>query len=111
MVSHILETTGEYTVCTANNGEEAYSEATKRNYDMIITDINMPKMDGHEFLKKMRGDPKLNNIPVFILTTSKAPKDLGDAYDMAVIGYVIKEELSESLEKALTVLEQTWRFE
>ncbi|MCH8323284.1 MAG: response regulator, partial [Proteobacteria bacterium] len=103
---------------TAKNGEEGLSILKSPDGPwarglplLVILDLNMPKMDGHEFLKEMRGDPKLNNIPVFILTTSKAPRDLGDAYDMAVIGYVIKEELSESLEKALTVLEQTWRFE
>ena len=78
---------------------------------LIILDLSMPKMDGHEFLKEMRSDPKLNSLPVFILTTSKTPRDMGQAYDMAVIGYIIKEELSESLEKALTVLEQEWRFE
>lgn len=77
---------------------------------LVILDLNMPKMGGHEFLKELRGDPKLNNTPVFILTTSKAPKDMGDSFDLAVIGYVIKEDLSESIKKALTALEQTWQF-
>jgi len=103
---------------TAKNGEEGL-EALKDPKGpaanglpiLIILDLSMPKMDGHEFLKKMRSDPKLNSLPVFILTTSKTPRDMGQAYDMGVIGYIIKEDLSESLEKALTVLEQEWRFD
>jgi len=102
---------------TAKNGEEGLAMLKSPDGPrargkplLIILDLNMPRMDGLEFLKELMGSPKLKDIPVFVLTTSKAPTDLGKAFDLGAMGYLVKDELSESFEKVLEVLKQTWRF-
>ncbi|MEO0370665.1 MAG: response regulator [Pseudomonadota bacterium] len=59
---------------------------------IILLDINMPRMDGHEFMEAIRDDPHLNRSIVLILTTSDAPDDVKRAYDKNVAGYVVKED-------------------
>jgi len=102
---------------TAKNGEEGMSILCSPDGPisrgvpvLVILDINMPKMNGHEFLKELRANPRVKDVPVFVITTSEAHRDLTDAYVQDVIGYVIKDDLAESLEKALEVLKQGWRF-
>ena len=57
---------------------------------IILLDINMPRMDGHEFMEEIRGDPYLKRSVVLILTTADAPDDVKRAYDKNVAGYVVK---------------------
>jgi len=76
------------------NGEEALSylnELEERDYPCIILlDINMPKMNGIEFLKEVKEHEKLRSIPVIVLTTSKEQQDRIDSFDLSVAGYMIK---------------------
>ena len=57
---------------------------------VILLDINMPRMNGIEFLKELRTDQELRHTPVFILTTSDRPSDIRDAYAHNVAGYIVK---------------------
>lgn len=57
---------------------------------LILLDLNMPKMGGIEFLQKLRSDEKLRHIPVVILTTSNQDRDLVEAYNLNVAGYILK---------------------
>ena len=57
---------------------------------IILLDLNMPKMNGLEFLKALRSDPTLGDIPVVILTTSNEEKDRIQAYHLNVAGYILK---------------------
>jgi CheY-like chemotaxis protein len=81
---------------TAYNGIEALSmlkgEDTKKIPlpDIIILDLNMPKMNGIEFLKELRKDPILKNIKVFVMTTSNEEHDRIKTNDLGVSGYIIK---------------------
>ncbi|MFD1158062.1 response regulator [Roseovarius aestuarii] len=68
-----------------NAGEQHQGAQT-----VILLDINMPRMNGHEFLKELRGDPTLRHTPVFVLTTSDRPSDIRKAYDKNVAGYIVK---------------------
>ncbi len=77
---------------------------------MVLLDINMPKMNGMEFLQELRADAKLKNTVVFILSTSKSSEDIGSAYDMNVAGYIVKSDLKNSLLDALTMLDHYWRI-
>lgn len=72
---------------------------------IVTLDINMPRMDGHEFLTEIRGDPKLKNVVVFILTTSDNDKDIASAYDRNVAGYILKESSEESLLEKVAMIE------
>lgn len=57
---------------------------------VILLDLNMPKMNGIEFLKELRNDPEFKTISVVILTTSDDEKDIVNAYDLNVAGYILK---------------------
>jgi CheY-like chemotaxis protein len=75
------------------NGEEALAylrEATNRKPAIILLDLNMPKMNGIEFLKIVKQDPVLRRIPVVVLTTSKEEQDRVASFDLSVAGYMIK---------------------
>jgi len=63
---------------------------------LILLDINMPRMNGIEFLSKLRQDPQLRRTPVFILTTSDNHRDMTAAYDQVVAGYLLKQDVLNS---------------
>jgi CheY-like chemotaxis protein len=79
----------------ARNGEEALSILT-RNYpneytpDIVLLDINMPKMNGFEFLNVIRQDEHLKDLKVFIITTSDERVDREAARKLGVAGYIVK---------------------
>lgn len=86
-----LHITNELVV--AGNGEEALSylqnEQNKRP-QIILLDLNMPKMNGFEFLQLVRRDDKLKMLPIVVLTTSKEEKDKIDSFKLNVAGYMVK---------------------
>lgn len=57
---------------------------------MILLDLNMPKMNGIEFLKELRRDEKLKGLPVIVLTTSKEESDKIESFNLNVAGYILK---------------------
>jgi CheY-like chemotaxis protein len=58
--------------------------------DLILLDLNLPKKDGREVLREIKEDKSLHSIPVIILTTSNAEKDILEAYDLHANAYVTK---------------------
>ncbi|MBE2972903.1 response regulator, partial [Burkholderia cepacia] len=83
---------------TAFNGLEALDllrgtngvEAIRPLPEVILLDLNMPKMNGHEFLAEIRQSPELADIPVFITTTSGMDVDRLSAENLSVSGYILK---------------------
>lgn len=71
---------------------------------IVILDINMPRMTGHEFLKELRADPRLQSTIVFVMSTSEAPADIRDAYRTNVAGYIVKNGSPQSFRAALDML-------
>jgi CheY-like chemotaxis protein len=75
----------------AHNGENALDILAKNSQiDLILLDLNMPKMNGFEFLKQLRTDPNLKYIPTVVLTTSINRSDLKQAYSIGIAGYLVK---------------------
>ena len=72
---------------------------------MIVLDLNMPRMNGDEFLTELRADPALRNSVVLVLTTSDAATDLIASYDKNVAGYVLKSRVGERFETLIAFLE------
>ncbi|HEY5526615.1 MAG TPA: response regulator [Candidatus Anoxymicrobiaceae bacterium] len=75
------------------NGEEALDflrDPTNEKPGIILLDLNMPKMNGIDFLKIAKQDPALKRIPVIVLTTSKDERDRVDSFNLGVAGYMIK---------------------
>jgi CheY-like chemotaxis protein len=77
---------------------------------IIILDINMPKMNGIEFLKVLRADEKLKNISVFVMTTSNEDNDKIDAYNLNVAGYILKPLSFEKFITSVSTLNNFWQL-
>jgi two-component system chemotaxis response regulator CheY len=90
MLKHALNDAG-HTVIQADdgvNGVEALQSAPK--VDVIITDINMPRMDGFEFIDQVRRDPRNRAIPILVLTTESEPAKKQRARDSGATGWIVK---------------------
>lgn len=77
---------------------------------IILLDLNMPRMDGIEFLAELRKDPTLSNSVIIVLTTSAADKDKVAAYDNHVAGYVIKSDLGSSFLEVIQLIDCYWKI-
>ena len=80
------------TIIETNNGEEAFKYLKKTNSlpDIILLDLNMPKINGTEFLRILKADYRLKYIPTIVLTTSNNQRDLLECYKIGVAGYILK---------------------
>lgn len=102
----LMETKHEIT--EAKNAEEALTILeTKTNLpDIILLDLNMPKINGIEFLSIIKNDPELRHIPTIILTTSDNRKDILECYRIGISGYILKplkyEEYVSKIETTLS---------
>jgi len=76
--------------------------------DLMLLDLNMPKMDGKQLLKQMRADPNLRRIPVVALTTSKQEEDIIRTYDLGANSYIIKPVNMDQFINAIKVLKDYW---
>lgn len=103
-------------IVEARNGREALdvlrgtagAPPLPRPY-LILLDLNMPVMNGHEFLAALREDPALSGATVFVLSTSTAGEDIAEGYRRNVAGYMVKSHVGESFMEAVKLLEAYWR--
>ena len=81
-----------HNITEAKTAEKALSILDDGSYipDIIFLDLNMPKINGIEFLSLLKKDDRLNHIPTIILTTSNNKKDLLDCYKLGISGYILK---------------------
>ncbi len=77
---------------------------------ILLLDINMPKMNGHEVLDQIRGEPQFCNLPVIILTTSKAEEDRVRSYDLGATAYIKKPVGFENLSHAIKTINLFWEM-
>jgi two-component system response regulator len=78
--------------------------------DIILLDLNMPRMDGHEFLEKLKSDEKNAQIPVTVLTTSTADSDVTASYAKGANAFVTKPAEYEKFVELLNALGQFWAY-
>ncbi|MFV5695856.1 response regulator [Flavobacterium sp. LB3P122] len=97
----------------AGNGVEALEMLNDKIIPLpkiIILDINMPKMNGIEFLKVLREDETLKNISVFVMTTSNEDSDKIKAYNLNVAGYILKPLSFEKFVVSVSTLNNFWQL-
>ncbi len=100
----------------ANNGLEGLAIlrgngdllAMPRERRLILLDLNMPKMNGIEFLRELRVDAELKQIPVVVLTTSNEDKDKVEAYNLNVAGYILKPVTFSNFVQTMATLNKYW---
>lgn len=87
------------TVATAHDGEEAlnYLQGSANGAtqpitrpDLVLLDLNMPRVNGHDVLRQVQHDPALSLIPIVVLSTSNEIKDVTNSYALGANGYVVK---------------------
>ena len=76
--------------------------------DLILLDLNMPGMGGKEFLRQIKEDEHLKQIPVIILTTSDSDRDIIDTYKLQASGYVKKPVTMEDFKAVMKGIEEYW---
>lgn len=88
----------------------AHLEATSSSTppDLVLLDLNLPRMDGREVLRRVKGDPSLREIPVIVLTTSAAPEDIAMAYGRGANAFVRKPLGMDRLVDAASAIRDFW---
>jgi len=99
-----------HNIMEASNGEEALKILAKKESlpDIIFLDLNMPKINGIEFLSILKKDDLLNHIPTIVLTTSNNKKDLLECYKIGIAGYVLKPLRYEDYVSKIEILLSYW---
>ncbi|WNN89870.1 response regulator [Gloeocapsopsis dulcis] len=75
---------------------------------LILLDLNMPRKDGREALKEIKADPNLRQIPVVVLTTSKAEEDIYRSYDLGANSFITKPVTFASLVEVMRTIGKYW---
>ena len=110
-VSNVVETVedGEQLLdYLYQRGIYAGENGTAPRPGLILLDLNMPKMDGREALKVIKGDKTLRDIPVVVLTTSRADQDILRSYELGVNSFISKPVTFSGLVEAMNVLGRYW---
>lgn len=100
MVSHTLQDVG-HEVTTAVDGVDALSKSKQAKYDIIISDINMPNMDGLEFVKQVRSQAIHKFIPILMLTTETSAEKKSQGKQAGATGWIVKPFNPETLIKTI----------
>lgn len=77
---------------------------------IVLVDINMPRMNGHEMVSRIREDSALHQHVIFMLTTSKSHDDRATAYNNNVAGYIVKEKAGQDFLTLVNTLDAYWRL-
>ena len=104
MVSFTLKGAG-YQVVEAADGQEALNKAKSQKFDLIITDVNMPVMDGITFIRNLRGEANYKFTPMLMLTTESAADKKAEGKAAGATGWIVKpfnpDQLLNTVKKVL----------
>jgi len=96
----------------ARDGMEALDKLDRGAYaerpDLILLDLNLPRMDGRELLVRLKADPELRAIPVIVLTSSSAPRDVAKAYSLHANCYLVKPPDLAGIERVMSLVNDFW---
>ncbi len=89
ILSMYLKSKG-FEVVSAENGLDAIEKLASHNVNLIMSDLNMPYMDGIELLKTLKSDPNLSHIPILMVTTEADPEEKQKAMEAGANAYLVK---------------------
>jgi two-component system chemotaxis response regulator CheY len=99
MAIRIALTGAGYTVTEAGDGVEGLTKATATKFDMIVTDLNMPNMDGLSMIRELRKQPAQAGVPIIFLTTESDPEMKNQAKAAGATGWLVKPFVPDQLVK------------
>ena len=95
----------------ATNGEEALGYLQNQENPspcVILLDLNMPRMNGVEFMRAVKVDPVLKKIPIVVLTTSRDDRDIIESYKLSAAGYIVKPVDYKKFVEAIKMIDVYW---
>ena len=95
LLKNILETAG-YQVATAVDGTDAFTQARGGEFDLVVSDVDMPRMSGFELTEKIRGDKRLAEVPVVLVTALESREDRERGIDAGANAYIVKSSFDQS---------------
>lgn len=104
IISNSLKRIGITNFKEAEHGVDALEKISQEDFDMILTDWNMPEMNGQEFVQHLREQDKYKEIPILMITTRGMEDDVMTAIQTGVNGYIVKPFTPEVLKKKITDL-------
>jgi two-component system, chemotaxis family, chemotaxis protein CheY len=109
IITNALKTVGFPDTAEAANGKDALEKLANTNVDFIITDWNMPEMNGLDFIKKVRSNPAYSSLPILMITVHGSEHDVIEALQAKVNSYIVKpftpQELKEKIEGILKTVQ------
>jgi len=105
LIRAVIDELGEYETVEAGSGFEALKMLPQQEYDLIITDINMPDINGLELINFVKNNPRYNHLPIIIVSTERSEEDKKRGMALGATAYVTKpfksSELQEVIKKTL----------
>ena len=90
-----------FDVDQAEDGVQGMNLVKANHYDIIFTDVEMPNMNGFEFLARLKKDPSYSSIPVVLCTTLNKPEQIEKAKKLGAVSYIVKPMQAATLDRAL----------
>jgi two-component system chemotaxis sensor kinase CheA len=95
LLKSILESAG-YTVKTAVDGQDAFTTLRTEEFDLVVSDVDMPRMSGFDLTAKIRSDRKLSELPVVLVTALESRSDRERGIDVGANAYIVKSSFDQS---------------
>jgi two-component system chemotaxis response regulator CheY len=109
IVKNLLRQIGYVNIDEAEDGAQAYSKLKNGGYNFVVSDWNMPNMDGLDLLRKVRSDPDLKDLPILMVTAEAEKEKVITAIQAGVNNYIVKpftgEVLKDKMDKILEKLQ------
>jgi two-component system chemotaxis sensor kinase CheA len=95
LLKNILESAG-YSITTAVDGIDAYTTLKTAEFDLIVSDVEMPRMDGFDLTAKVRADKQLAELPIVLVTALESREHRERGVDVGANAYIVKSSFDQS---------------
>ena len=95
LLKNILEMAG-YSVATAVDGLDGFTQLRSNEFDLVVSDVDMPRLSGFELTAKVRDDKKLREIPIVLVTALESREDRERGIDVGANAYIVKSSFDQS---------------
>jgi two-component system chemotaxis response regulator CheY len=102
IVRNLLKELGHENADEAEDGQDALKKLRASKFDFVVSDVNMPNMNGFDLLKRIRADETLKTLPVLMVTAEAKKEDIITAAQAGASGYIVKPFTKATLEEKLT---------